>query len=233
MNVKRITAAVVQPEVAADLESGLERTGELTREAAAAGAELVVFPETWLPGYPAWLDVCRDAGLWDYAPVKAVFARLAENSVCIPGPAADRLAEIARESGVTMVVGVSERVEIGRGQGTLYNTLLTFTQDGRLLNHHRKLIPTYTERMVWGHRRRGGPAGGRYGGGAGRWPGLLGALDAARAPGAARVGREHPRGGLADRARDAPDRQSRHYAFEGPLLCSRRRSADASLRSPA
>jgi len=42
---------------------------------------LIVFPETWLPGYPAWLDVCRDVALWDHPPVKAVFARLAENSV--------------------------------------------------------------------------------------------------------------------------------------------------------
>ena len=150
MSAKRITAAVVQAEVTSDLESGLERSWELTQEAAAAGAELVVFPETWLPGYPAWLDVCRDAALWDYPPVKAVWARLAENSVCVPGSAADQLAEIARESGVTMVVGISERVEVGRGRGTLYNALLTFGHDGRLLNHHRKLIPTYTERMVWG-----------------------------------------------------------------------------------
>ncbi len=150
MNRRRITAAVVQAEVASELEAGLALTTELAREAANSGAELIVFPETWLPGYPAWLDVCRDAALWNHAPVKAVFARIAENSVAVPGPALDSLAATAREVGATLVVGISERVDQGSGRGTLYNSLLTLGPDGRLLNHHRKLMPTYTERMVWG-----------------------------------------------------------------------------------
>ncbi|MBW3628057.1 MAG: carbon-nitrogen hydrolase family protein [Gemmatimonadetes bacterium] len=150
MNAKRITAAVIQAEVASDLESGLERTRELAREAARSGAELIVFPETWLPGYPAWLDVCRDAGLWDHAPVKAIFARIAANSISVPGPAYDHLAETSREVKATLVVGISERVEAGRGRGTLYNSLVVLGPDGTLRNHHRKLMPTYTERMVWG-----------------------------------------------------------------------------------
>jgi nitrilase len=146
----RITAAVVQAEVAPELEQGLEVTRILAGEATAEGAELVVFPETWLPGYPAWLDLCRDAALWDHAPAKAVFARMAEHSVSIPGPALDSLSRTARDLSVTLVVGVSERVEQGRGRGTLYNSLLVIGPDGALLNHHRKLMPTYTERMVWG-----------------------------------------------------------------------------------
>ncbi len=142
--------AIAQSEVAADLDAGLARTTELAREAAAAGAELVVFPESWLPGYPAWLDVCRDAALWDHPPVKAVFRRLAENSVVVPGRATEALSQAARDAGITLVVGVTERVDAGPGRGTLYNALLTFGVDGGLLNHHRKLVPTYTERMVWG-----------------------------------------------------------------------------------
>lgn len=145
-----LTVAIAQAEVAPDLEAGLQRSAQLAREAAERGAQLVAFPETWLPGYPAWLDVCRDAALWDHAPTKAVFARMARDSVAIPGPAADSLAAIAREAAITMVVGVSERVEAGPGRGTLFNSLLTFAPDGRLLNHHRKLVPTYTERLVWG-----------------------------------------------------------------------------------
>jgi len=109
-----------------------------------------VFPETWIPGYPAWLDVCRDAGLWDHAPVKRVFARMAENSIVVGGESGKALAEIARALDVTVVVGVIERVDAGIGRGTLYNALLTIGPDGVLLNHHRKLMPTYTERMVWG-----------------------------------------------------------------------------------
>ena len=94
----RTTAAIVQAEVAPDLATALARTAEGVRDARAAGASLVVFPETWIPGYPAWLDLCRDAALWDHAPAKAVFARLAAESVTVPGAAFDALAAIARDA---------------------------------------------------------------------------------------------------------------------------------------
>ncbi len=150
MRNRTITAAIVQAEVAGSAEEGLDLTRDKALDAARSGAELIVFPETWIPGYPAWLDLSRDAALWDHAPVKAVFARIAENSVAIPGPALDRLSDAAREAKATLVLGLSERVERGTGRGTLYNSLVTIGPDGRLLNHHRKLMPTYTERLVWG-----------------------------------------------------------------------------------
>ena len=150
MSATRVTIAIVQAEVAPDLAGALARTAEGVHAASVAGAQLVVFPETWIPGYPAWLDLCRDAALWDHAPVKAVFGRMARDSVAVPGPVFDALAGMARDAGVTLVIGVTERVEQGPGRGTLYNALLTIGPDGRLLNHHRKLVPTYTERMVWG-----------------------------------------------------------------------------------
>ena len=145
-----LRAAIVQALVPNDLAAGLTITAARTEEAAEQGATLVVFPETWLPGYPIWLDVCRDVALWDHAPVKAVYRRLAEESVAVPSAATRQLGEIARANGVTLVIGVSERVDAGAGRGTLYNSILTFGADGTLLNHHRKLMPTYTERMVWG-----------------------------------------------------------------------------------
>ncbi len=144
------SVAIVQAEPAPDLRAGLAQTAALAAEAAAKGARLIVFPETWLPGYPAWLDVCRDAGLWNHPPVKTVFGRLAAESVVVAGESGRAIGRIAAELGVTLVIGVSERVEAGPGRGTLYNTLLTYGPDGALLNHHRKLMPTYTERMVWG-----------------------------------------------------------------------------------
>jgi predicted amidohydrolase len=144
------TVAIVQAEVAPNLAAGLQRTADLTAQAVAAGARLVVFPETWLPGYPVWLDVCRDVALWDHAPVKRVFARMADESVVVDGESGRKLGEIARRNGVTLVVGVTERVAAGAGRGTLYNSLLIYGDSGALLNHHRKLVPTYTERMVWG-----------------------------------------------------------------------------------
>ena len=145
-----VRVAVVQAEIALDLDSGVARTHALTDQAAQGGASLVVFPETWLPGYPAWLDVCRDVALWDHAPVKQVYARMAENSVVVDGDAGKALGDIARATGVTLVIGVTERVDRGVGRGTLYNAMLTFGPDGTLLNHHRKLVPTHTERIVWG-----------------------------------------------------------------------------------
>lgn len=143
--------AIVQSEPAPSLDEGLQRTDALTREAVRGGASLVAFPETWLPGYPAWLDVCRDVALWDYEPVKAVYARYAASSVDVDGESGAFLREVARRHGVTLVVGISERVAGGPGRGTLYNALLVLGPDGQLLNHHRKLVPTYTERLVWGN----------------------------------------------------------------------------------
>jgi len=146
-----IRVAVVQDVPAASLADGLVRTRELCEKAARGGATLIAFPETWLPGYPAWLDVTRDAALWNHPPVKRVFARMAENSLVVAGESGAALASIARDLNVTLVIGVTERVDAGVGRGTLYNTLLTYGPGGALLNHHRKLVPTYTERMVWGN----------------------------------------------------------------------------------
>ncbi len=145
-----VRAAIVQAEVAPTLAAGMEKTRALAQEASSAGATLVVFPETWLPGYPAWLDWCRDAALWNHQPTKDVFARMAAESVDVYGASGASLARIASDLGITLVVGVTERVSSGPSRGTLFNALLTYGPDGTLLNHHRKLVPTYTERLVWG-----------------------------------------------------------------------------------
>ena len=142
--------AAIQAEVSPTFAKGLARTSALAHEASKAGAALIVFPETWLPGYPAWLDACRDVGIWDSPNVKAVYARHAAESVDVTGETGASLARVAAETKATVVIGVVERVSSGPGNGTLYNSLLTYGPDGALLNHHRKLMPTYTERLVWG-----------------------------------------------------------------------------------
>ncbi|MGI8899119.1 MAG: carbon-nitrogen hydrolase family protein [Pyrinomonadaceae bacterium] len=139
-----------------DLEASVAKAIGLIEQAAKQGHKLIVFGETWLPGYPAWLDYCPGAALWDHGPTKEVFALLRQNSLIIPGPESEMLAAAAADYGVVLVIGVNERVDQGPGNGTLYNTLLTFNSDGSLVNHHRKLIPTYTERLIWG---QGGGAG--------------------------------------------------------------------------
>src|SRR5437868_10706160 len=124
-----LRVAIAQAEIAPSLTEGLARTQQLTRDAADAGATLIVFPETWLPGYPVWLDVCRDAGLWDHAAVKAVHGRMAANAVTVPGAAVKSLGGLAAETAVVLVVGIVERVDAGPGRGTLYNAILTFGCD--------------------------------------------------------------------------------------------------------
>jgi nitrilase len=143
-------AAIQSGPVYLDLDRSVEKALMLIREAAQRGARLVVFPETWLPGYPAWLDCSRDVALWDHEPTKKVFARLVENSVVVPGAVTERLGAAARDHQIVLNISVNERVREGPGRGTLYNTMLTFGEEGALLNRHRKIMPTYTERMVWG-----------------------------------------------------------------------------------
>ncbi len=118
-------AAVQAAPVFLDRDATVEKGCRLIAEAASQGASLAVFPETWLPGYPVWTNA--DAR-WNY------------------GPAVSRLCEAARQHGVAVVMGINERTPTG----TLYNTIVFIDRNGELLGKHRKLVPTYHERMVWG-----------------------------------------------------------------------------------
>ena len=140
-----IAAAVQHPPVFLDLAASIEKACLLTAEAAACGARLVAFPETWLPGYPLWLDFSPGAALWNHSPAKELFSILWNNSVALDSPELDRLAEAARSHGCIIVMGAHERMG-----STLYNSILYFTPDQGLAGVHRKLMPTYTERMIWG-----------------------------------------------------------------------------------
>ena len=100
-----------------------------------------------MPAYPSSVWAKYLAG-WGTSGAKAAFALLARESVAVPGPAADRLGEIAREHGVWLVTGINETDP--ERPGTLYNALLYHAPDGSLAQHHRKLVPTNHERLVWG-----------------------------------------------------------------------------------
>ncbi len=150
MSNKIIVGIVQASPVFMHLGASLAKAVALVEQAASDGAKLVAFGETWLAGYPAWLDYCPNAALWNHEPTKEVFARLRRNSVVVPGKETKMLGEIAAKYGIVLIIGINERVEKGAGNGTLYNSLLTFGADGSILNHHRKLVPTYTERLVWG-----------------------------------------------------------------------------------
>jgi nitrilase len=142
----RVKVAVIQhAPVFLNLEASLLKASELIREAADHGAQVIAFPETWLPGYPVWLDYAPNAALWDHPPAKALYQTLVENSISIPGPDLGRLLRAAGDTGAYVIIGAHERFG-----GTLYNTLIYLDRDGQRFQVHRKLIPTYTERLVWG-----------------------------------------------------------------------------------
>lgn len=141
-HLPRFTAAAVQAApVHLDTAATVDKAVALIAEAAANGAELVVFPEVFVPGYPYWN--------WTMNPVQGSpwFERLQRASVDLPGPHVDRLRAAARRHGVVLVIGVNERA--AHSLGVLYNTLLTIGPDGELLGVHRKLVPTWAEKLTW------------------------------------------------------------------------------------
>jgi len=143
--------AIVQASpIPGNLATSLEKALTLAEQASQAEARLVCFGETFLPGYPAWLDYCPEAAVWNNPAVKEVYAELRANSVVVPGPETELLAQAASRLQVGLVIGIHERVQDGPGHGTLYNSLLFFGPDGQLVNRHRKIMPTFSERMVWG-----------------------------------------------------------------------------------
>jgi nitrilase len=142
----KVACAQVEP-VVLDREATLDKLEHVAREAAGKGAELVVFPETFVPVYPSSSWAKAFAG-WQDPRAKETFARLAEESVAVGSAAERRLGAIAQELGIWLVTGVNE-VEAER-PGTIYNALLYHSPAGELALHHRKLVPTNHERLIWG-----------------------------------------------------------------------------------
>ena len=140
--------AVVQtPPVLLDREKTIEKAVSLVAEVAAEGAELVVFPETFIPGYPIWMWRLRPGA--DMSLTNELYGKLFENAVNLEGDDLAPLQNAAKEHSVTVVCGMNER-EGGLSRGTLYNTVVVIGADGQIANRHRKLMPTNPERMVHG-----------------------------------------------------------------------------------
>jgi predicted amidohydrolase len=147
MSVGTVRVAAVQAAPAfLDREATIAKAVALVEEAAAAGARLVAFPETWVPGYPAWIF---SAAGWDDPAAKRAFGRLVRNAVEVPSEATDAICRAARAAGAFVVLGMTERDADSSG-GTLYNSLLYVSDRGEILGVHRKLMPTHAERIVWG-----------------------------------------------------------------------------------
>ena len=130
-----------------DKDKTIRLAVEAVQEAAGNGAELVVFTEAFIPGYPAWIWRLRPGGDWNTS--EALHHRLLNNAVNVDSEDLMPLYDAAKKHQVTIVCGIEER-DGKLSQSTLYNTVITIGPDGTLLNKHRKLMPTNPERMVWG-----------------------------------------------------------------------------------
>ncbi|HEY7935512.1 MAG TPA: nitrilase-related carbon-nitrogen hydrolase [Candidatus Limnocylindrales bacterium] len=145
MSSRTVRAAVVQAApVAFDREASLDKVAGWTAKAAAAGAELVVFPEAFLSGYPKGADFGAVVG--SRSPEgRDWFRRYHDSGIDVPGPDVHLLGQIANEHRIHLVIGVIERAG-----GTLYCTALFIGPDGALVGKHRKVMPTAMERLIWG-----------------------------------------------------------------------------------
>jgi len=142
------TIAIAQePPVFLEREKTIAKAAQLVEKAADQGAELVIFSEAFIPGYPAWIWRLRPGG--DWALSEQLHARLLDNAVQLGTDQLDPLFDAAKRARVTVVCGVDERDD-NTSRATLYNSVLTIGPDGTLLNRHRKLMPTNPERMLWG-----------------------------------------------------------------------------------
>ena len=138
-------AAVQAAPVFLDRDATIDKACRLVAEAGRAGAQLVAFPESFVPAYPDWV---WSVPAGQEAELAELYAELVDQSVTIPSEATDRLCQAAREAAVTVVMGMTER-NAEASNASLYNTLVYIDPNGKLLGKHRKLVPTGGERLVW------------------------------------------------------------------------------------
>lgn len=141
LDLQKFRAAAVQASpVFLNVDATVEKACSIIAEAAGNGAQLVAFPEVFVAGYPYWN--------WIMTPVQGSrwYEQLYKNSITIPGPETQRLCEAAREHNCHVVIGVNER---GQSLGELYNTNLIIDNKGELIGKHRKLVPTWAEKLTW------------------------------------------------------------------------------------
>lgn len=124
-----------------DKDRTVEKGCSLIREAAHNGAQIIVFPETYIPAFPVWCAL--------QAPIHNhdLFCELAANTIRVDGPELATIAEVARECGIFVSMGFNEGTHVSGG--CIWNSNVLISDEGTVLNHHRKIVPTFYEKLVW------------------------------------------------------------------------------------
>ncbi|MEZ4972591.1 MAG: carbon-nitrogen hydrolase family protein [Cyclobacteriaceae bacterium] len=133
-----------------NLTASIKKLETILSEAADLGVKLLVVGETWLSGYPSWLDYCTNVARWDGKEMKEAYLQFYNSSVSVSGSDFQQVCEMVKSNRMTLCLGMNEKVGQGPGNGTVYNSYVIIGPDGVVLNHHRKLMPTYTEKMLYG-----------------------------------------------------------------------------------
>jgi predicted amidohydrolase len=144
-------ALVQKSPVFLDTSKSVAKAIKYIHEAKEASADIIVFGEGWLSGYPAWIDHSIHMGRWDQKEIKEVWGQMFEDGIEIPGTQISKIQHAAQVTKKYVVIGANEAVKKGKGNGTLYNTLLIIDPNGKIVVHHRKLMPTYNEKMIHGY----------------------------------------------------------------------------------
>ena len=138
-------AAAQHSSVFLNRRGSVDKACTLIAEASQNGAELIVFPEAFVPGYPDWVWLVKNS---DGATLNAYYLELLDNAVAIPDEFTEQLCKAARSAGIHVAIGVNER-NVDSSGASLFNTLLYISNEGTVLGAHRKLMPTGGERTVW------------------------------------------------------------------------------------
>jgi nitrilase len=144
-------ALVQKPPVFLDSKQSSAKAVEYIVQSAKNNADIIVFGEGWLSGYPAWIDYAQHMGCWNQKEIKELWATMYADAIEVPGDEIKAIQEAAKLHSKYIIIGANEAIKKGKGNGTLFNTLLIIDAEGEIKVHHRKLMPTFNEKLIHGY----------------------------------------------------------------------------------
>jgi predicted amidohydrolase len=145
-----VKIAISQSPSALSKTQALETIFSDMNKAASEGAGILAYGECWWGGYPAWIDFARDIAVWDHPVMKKEWARIYGEAMVMGSEEHRELEEACKRYGMALVLGCNEVQDTGVGNNTIYNSILFISGEGKTVHHHRKLVPTFNEKLIYG-----------------------------------------------------------------------------------